>query len=423
MLKGFFSVIILIYMQKKKIVIVGGGFGGVYTYLNLWKKINISLTELVLISKKNYFLFTPLLHEVATGSVNQSNIIQPLREILKPGPGSIMEEEVLSINTQDQIVFTEQKKINYDFLVLAAGAKTNYFGFGQEMVFGLKDLHDARRLKNHLVECFEKAEWEEDLEERKKLLTFVVIGGGPTGVELVAEVAEFVSDTLVNSFKSIKKQDLKIYLVQKGEKLLPNFDSILAEKAAKLLSNKAGLEILFNCEVSEISKDRVILKNGKILKTNTAILSAGVKPNNFDLGELVNLNKKGQILTNSFLQIPSLPNIFVVGDMAAINCEKNSIPQTAQAAEAGALVVAKNISAIINNKPLTSFLYKEKGQLVSLGRWMAIAQIYKIKLFGHFAWWVWRTIYASKLIGWANRLRVVLDWTIDIFYPRDISKF
>jgi NADH dehydrogenase len=410
-------------MGKKQIVIVGGGFGGVYTYLNLLKKIDKSKIELTLVNKNNYFLFTPLLHEVATGSVNQSNIIQPLREILKPGTGKILEDEVLSINPGAQIVVTAKNKIKYDFLVLAAGAKTNFFSFQSDLAFGLKDLADARRLKNHLVECLEKAEWEEDFEERQKLLTFVVIGGGPTGVELVAEVAEFVSETLVKSFKSLKKQDIKIYLVQKSSKLLPNFDSILAEKAANFLSNKVGLEILFNCEVLEIFKDKVVLKNGNILKSYTAILSAGIKPNYFDLGEAVKLNKKGQILTNPFLQIAALPNIFVVGDMAAIDCEKNSIPQTAQAAEAGASVVAKNIQALLNSQPLTSFFYKEKGQLVSLGRWMAIAQIYRIKLFGHFAWWVWRTIYASKLIGWANRLRVVLDWTIDIFYPRDISKF
>ncbi len=408
-------------VNKKRIVIVGGGFGGVYSFLNLSRLFKKGEVEITLISKQNYFLFTPLLHEVATGSVNKSNIVQPLRQILGKNKGRIIVSEVKDIDLNHNQLTTSLGQVKYDYLVLAAGSNTNENNFEGHGHFGLKTLEDAEKLKNHIIGCFEKAEHEQDEIEQQKLLTFVVIGGGPTGVELAAELAEFAGETLLSAFL-VPKDKLRICLVQSKKKLLPQFDPRLSKKADEYLSQKPYLKVLLNSYVSKITAHEVVLQDGRVFGTYTPILTAGVKPVVLNIFPAVQLNSKGQILTNQFLQIPGFANVFAVGDMSAIACEKSSIPQTAQAAEAAALAAAQNIKALVFSDKPSIFKYKERGQLVSLGNWMAIAEIFHFRFFGHFAWWVWRTIYAAKLVGWANRIRVILDWTIDIFYPRDISK-
>lgn len=408
---------------KKKIVIVGGGFGGVYAALNL----NTKLADVCLISKENFFLFTPLLHEVATGSVNPSNIIQPLRQITTDLGISFHKAEVLKVNNQENYLQTSLGNVPYDYLVLALGAKTDADKIKNNSsvskTFELKSLTDAKEFKNHIIDSFEKAVLlPANSPERKQFLQFVVIGAGATGVELAAEVGEFI-ESLLKVFPEINKTEPLVYLLHRGQSILKQFHKNIQEKAFASLSQKPHLKIMLSTEVQNISEGKVSINNNKEILTHTVVLAAGVKAASLEFQTQPNLNNKNQILVNQFLQIENTPNIFVVGDMAAFNCAEHSIPQTAQAAESSAKAAAQNINLLLTNQALKPFKFKEKGQLISLGRWTAAAEIGPFKFFGHFAWWVWRTIYASKIVGWANRIRVVLDWTIDIFYPRDISKF
>ncbi len=427
--------------QTKKIVIVGGGFAGVYAALELKKifggrLVNTQIQpppnlphnrerndeiEITLISKENYFLFTPLLHEVATGSVNQSNIIQPLRQILGNNIKFVF-GEVLSVNEEQKEIETSRGNIPYDFLLLALGSKNDWKNFEPQMTFGLKTLEDARKLKNHIIACFGRASaLPKNSIDRKAELNFIVVGAGPTGIELSAEIEEFFSD-LLNNFPEISPSEPKVFLIHRSGRILPRFHKKISVKAREMLTKKQHFTFLLNTEISQQFPESVRLKTGETIPTKTVISAVGVKPNSTNFITKTKASPSGQLIVNQFLQVESKENIFSAGDMAQVPCEKTSWPQSAQAAEASGKQVARNIARLIQGKKLKPFAYKEKGQLVSLGKWKAAAEIFGLPFYGHLAWWVWRTIYLSKIPGLAKKIRVVLDWTIDIFYPRDISR-
>jgi NADH dehydrogenase len=428
-------------MDRKKIVIVGGGFGGVYTYLNLQKHLGAlkERPEITLISKDNYFLFTPLLHEVATGGVRAHDIVQPIRQIVKTALDSVIISPAKSIDTNRKIVTTDCAEVAYDYLVIATGATTNYFSFKPEMVYTLKTMRDALRLKNHILDIFDTADRTEDKKEREKLLTFVVIGGGPTGVELVTEMDEFIYGTLHAAYPSIAPGEVKLYLIHGKSELINMFHPKMRKVTIETLRKEHMITTMLDCLVTDIAPGHITLSGGTVLETDNVILTTGVQAVYPGLSENPRLSDRGQLLVNSFLQIAEHPEIFALGDVAAIDGQ--STPQTAQAAVQEAEVVAQNIASLVHYSPgeaegkspaapttgsgnnlLIPFIYKEQGELVSLGRWKAAAHIGIFNFSGGLAWWTWRTVYAAKIVGWANRFRVIVDWTLDMFYQRDISK-
>lgn len=412
--------------SDKRIVVAGGGFGGVYTCLYLQKYFNgvKNPPRITLISKEDYFLFTPLLHEVVSGSIHFSNIAQPLEKIINHRVCDFFVANIKQINLERGAVVTSRGDVLYDYLVLATGAETRNYNFNRKAIFGLKNLKDAIQLKNRIIEMFENAS--ETLKEdiRKKMLSFVVIGGGPTGVELIAELHEFIYGALLSKYPRARKEDISLCLVHAQEELLNGLDPFIRCKAEQALKKKKEIKILFHTKVKSITFDGVCLENGELIVTNTPILAAGITPVIINFFPQVSLDFDGQIPVNSFFQLAQHPNVLAIGDMAKIIDARSGekAPQTAQAAVEEARVVASNIIAMLKKRPLTCFTYKERGQIVSLGRWNAAAKIFGFKFSGHLAWWVWRTIYVSKIIGWKNKVRVVADWTIRMFYPRDISK-
>jgi NADH:ubiquinone reductase (H+-translocating) len=408
--------------MSKKIVIIGGGFAGVYTYLGLRKRLQAQKErpEITLISKDNYFLFTPLLHEVATGGVRAHDIVQPLRQIAKTALDRVVISPAKSIDITRKVVTTACIDVPYDYLVIATGATTNYFKFNPELVYTLKTMQDALLLKNHILDIFDTADRTEDPKEREKLLTFVVIGGGPTGVELVTEMDEFIYGTLHMAYPSITPGIVKLYLIHGKSELINMFHPKVRLITLETLRNEHMITTILDCLVMNIEPGKVSLSNGAVLETDNVILTTGVQAIYPDFQEKLDLNEHGQILVNTFLQVPEHPELFALGDVAAIDGQ--SIPQTAQAAVQEAEIAAQNIVQAIAGKPPAEFHYKEQGQLVSLGRWKAAAHIGIFNFSGGLAWWTWRTIYAAKIVGWANRFRVIVDWTLDMFYQRDISK-
>ena len=413
-----------IMTKKPRVVIIGGGFAGVYTYRNLHKEFHgqADRPEITLISKNNYFLFTPLLHEVATGSVRAHDIVQPLRQIADTCLDRVVVSPATSIDIASRVASTSSADIPYDYLVLATGAATQLFKFPPELVYTLKTLEDALLLKNHLLEVFDAAERTGNKKERAKLLTFMVVGGGATGVELITEMDEFIYDTLCKAYPSISPEEVKIYLVHGKNELVDSFSPSIRRKTLAAFKNKHMVKVLLNSLVSKITKGKAALASGEVVETETIVMATGITATYPAFSEKIQTNPRGQILVNRYLQIPGHSEIFALGDAAAVNEENYSTPQTAQAAVQEAKVAAYNITALIRNFQLAKFEYREQGQLISLGRWKAAAKIGWFSFSGMFAWWLWRTIYAGKVIGWANRLRLILDWTIDMFYKRDISR-
>lgn len=410
--------------ERPRIVIVGAGFAGIYVYLHLRRLSHGTgvMPQVTLISKKNYFLFTPLLHEVATGSVHRSNVVQPLRQIIDGHTAEVVVGEVTNINRMHRIVHVRDREFSYDYLVLATGSRTRLSHADKEAVFTLKNLEDADRLKQHIISCFEEAAMLSSPEERSAFLNFVVIGGGPTGVELAAEINEFAKGTLLSAYRNIFPREVTTHLVHSKTELVERFHPSLRKIARRTIEEK-GLMLHLNTRVVDTEARRVTLESGEQIPTHTAVFVAGVEPSIPAITPTPELGSRGRIKVNALLHLPDDNRVFVLGDAAEIkNSEGEIIPQTAQAAVQEAKIAAHNILALTEGKPPTPFVFRELGQMLSLGRFAAGAYIGRVTFSGAFAWWLWRTVYVGKMVGLTNRIRVIVDWTIDLFYPRDISK-
>ncbi len=411
--------------NKTKILILGGGFGGLYTYLNLKHHFNCDDIDVTIVNRTNYFLFTPMLHEVATGGLAHHQVVESIRQVIYKSKANLLVAEIESINPKNQIVKTSMGEIQYDILVVATGSTTNFFNTkgAEEYCLTLKDLEDAIKMRENFINTFEKASTIKASEKRKEELSFCFIGGGPTGVELVAETAELFLKTFSQYYQNlIDPKEVSIHLVNKSPEILGMFHPILRNKALKVLQSK-GVTVMGNTGVKEVLNDGVVLEDDTILKAKHIIWTAGVKPNTPTFTEFVNLDQGKRIKVNKFLQVPEFPNIFALGDVASFEAsDGRALPMLAQISVAQGKTVAKNIKHFVSQKILLSFVYKPQGELVSLGHGQAVANIMGVRFYGRFAWFLWRTIYLFKFISGAKKLKIAMDWTINIFYPRDITK-
>ncbi len=391
----------------KKIVILGAGFAGIYAFFELHKQYHRDTSvSLRLISATDYFLFTPLLHEVATGGVSQENVAFTIYS-MAPCCLDFTKARVEKIDMVEKIVITSAGEFEYDYLVYALGAGTDFFGLSeqaQKRVLPLKTLTDARAIKARLVNLFKNNE----------MPHVVVVGGGPTGVEVVAEAHEYLEE-LMKTFRILKAPHA-LRLVHGGKRLLPNFSAPLGDKAAAVLNDR-GVEIIANDRVVDVSADEVILQSGRRLSANVVIWAAGVVARPVPFNPRVETDAKGRITITESLYVKNNPCVFIAGDAAAIN----GVPMTAQAAVAMGRAAGDNIARDIEREPMQAFAYRHRGDIFSLGQWFAGAEIGGWRFFGHFAWWLWRTVYLSKVIGFRNKVKVMIDWTLNIFLPRDIG--
>ena len=405
--------------MSKKIVIVGGGFGGVYTakYLaKMGKKYDI-----LLINRNNYFLFTPLLHEVATGGLSEESVAEPIREVFRKTNVNFLQSEVTGIDRKNKIVETKLKDVPYDYLVVATGATTNFYGMEcDDKCFTLKDLKDAVDLRDHIITVVEQASMEIDPKKRKELLTFVVVGGGPTGVELVTEISEFICDTMCADYTKfdVKPEEVSIVLIHAGQELLSQFSEKVQNYAKKTLENKK-IQILFGIRVQKVKNNKVYISGNEKINAGTVVWTAGVSAQvpDFKNGPMLNDNKR--VRADEYLRVEGSEHEFVVGDVAG---DKMESPMLAQVAVHQAKITAKNICASIRGKKLKSYTYKKKGLLLSLGQWNAAGDVWWFTIKGRFTWWLWRTIYLFKFNSWRKRFRIASEWTVNLFYPRDITK-
>lgn len=391
----------------KKILILGAGFAGIYAFFELHKRYHKDPSvSLRLISATDYFLFTPLLHEVATGGVSQENVAFNIYSIA-PCCLDFIKARVEDIDTRAKSVTTSVGEFEYDYLVYALGSGTNFFGLpadAQKRVLPLKTLADARAIKMRLVGLFKQGE----------MPHVVVVGGGPTGVEVAAEAHEYL-EQLMKTFRILKASH-PLTLVHGGNRLLPNFSPELGTDAAVVLK-KRGVEIVANDTVVNVDASEVLLASGRRIPANVVIWAAGVKAKPVPFFPAAETDVKGRLLITESLYLKNDAHIFVVGDAASLE----GVPMTAQAAVAMGRAAGDNISRDIERAPMKIFTYKHKGDMFSLGQWFAGAEIGGWRFFGHFAWWLWRTVYLSKVIGLRNKIKVMIDWTLNIFLPRDIG--
>lgn len=418
-------------MKKTKIVILGGGFGGTYTFKYLHKYFHKNPNvQMTIVSNTNYFLFTPLLHEVATGGQSPENIVEPIRKVLGCCLSDFQEGHVTKIDRENNIVDikrNDNQKISlpYDYLVFALGSSTKFFGTdgAAEHAFTLKTLEDAQKLKRHILTSVENALHCKDDIECERWLNHVIIGGGPTGVELAAEMHELLIDEIGAFYPEEFLKKIKITLCQSGKELVPGFPKKFRDVSYTLLRKK-GITVLLNEKVISIDTHSVTLSSGEKIQTYTPIWVAGVQANVGTCFKEIDL-EQGKVSVNDYLQSEASQNIYALGDAACFYDAKTkkTLPPLAQVATHQAKTVAHNIYASIEKKKLKKFVFKSQGTLMSIGKLNAVADIGYIKFTGAFAWWLWRTIYLSKLLSFSKKLKTVLDWTLDLFGPRDISKY
>lgn len=411
--------------KRKRVVIVGTGFGGVYTMRHLHKycceKRNL---EIVVIGEKNYFLFTPLLHEVATGGVHASNLTEPIRKVFGCCLTKFHLGKVDFISTKEKFVRVHGKDIHYDYLVLAPGAETNYYGIpgAEDYSIPLKNLDHAIYMKNHTISQMEKAVEITDEETRKKMLRFVIVGGGPTGVELAGELAEFTKDSFAYYYSRGLMRDISIVLVQRSAELLPQFGHRLREKSLKILED-IGVKVMLSTGVAKMEKGKIFLTSGEIMETENVFWMAGVKPRQIKTDVELPKIADGRVKVHSTLQVEGHEDIFMLGDAAAFEIKENIYaPQLAQIAVRQAKAVAESIHLLSTNKKPVRYRYTHMGNLLSIGRWVGLGEIHHIAFSGKFTWWLWRTVYLFKIISWRKRFITAVDWTINLFLPRDISE-
>jgi NADH dehydrogenase len=413
--------------RKKRIVILGGGFAGVYAAMHLEKSLaREGTTEIRLISRDNFFLFTPMLHEIAASDLEITNIVNPLRKLLRKV--DVLVGDINQIDLPNKCVLISRgagnhtQRIEYDHLLIALGSITNFYNLPglPELALAMKSLPDAIRLRAQVLQCLEDANSECEPTLRRSLLSFVVAGGGFAGVETVAAVNDFVREAL-RFYPNLCKEMLRVILVHSGPVILPELGQSLGRYAHQVLEGR-GVEIRLNNRVKSMTENNVLLLDGVLIPSRTLVWTAGTVPSPL-IASLQCEKEQGRIRVNQFLRVPDWPDVWAVGDCAFVPDLQNpgkSHPPTAQHAIREGQVAAANIAAAISGRPLKSFSFKTIGLLASIGRRMGVARIFGFNFSGFFAWWMWRTIYLSKLPGLDKKVRVAFDWTLDLLFPKDV---
>ncbi len=415
--------------RPRRILILGSGFGGLYTALHLEKKLRRhSDVELTLVNRENFFLFTPMLHEVAAGDLDLTHIVNPVRKLLRRT--HFFNGDIKRIDLKERRVIVahaddnHDHELSYDYLVLALGSVTNFYNLPglAENALTMKSLSDAIRLRSRLIKNLEEADFECACEDRSRLLTVVVAGGGFAGVETIASVNDFVREA-IEFYPKLSEKELRIVLIEATDVILPELGPQLGAYARKKLARR-GVQFLMNTAVQSVSNDEVNLSDGTSLKTNMLVWTAGVSPN--PLLDMLNCSReRGRLVTNEFLEVTENPGVWALGDCAAVPdpTTGKSCPPTAQHAIRQGKIVAENIVAAINGGRRRRFEFKTIGALASIGKRTGVARIMGVNFSGFIAWWLWRTIYLSKLPRFEKKVRVALDWFLDLIFSKDLVQF
>jgi NADH dehydrogenase len=424
-----------------RIVICGSGFGGVYTYMNLHKQLHgRDDIEVIMVSEDDHFLFSPLLHEVAVGNLPPHSITQPARTVPQCCLDRFITGEVHAFdpdnktirydrlpddaNTKDVI---EEDTLSYDYLVMALGSDTDYYGTpgAEDYALPLKRLDDASAIKNSIVQQFEKAQRIEDRHEKKSALRFVIVGGGATGVELAGELGDLFENEMHESFPRLCEL-ASIHLYEGGDRLLGQMDEWFSQKVETILDKREHVHIHTNTLVEEVY-DHGVLANTEMMYADTVMWTAGVKAQALHIAaskQVATEPRTGRIHVTDCLHLQAYPNVFVVGDQAWIKNKETGqpYPMRAQFAVREGQTAAKNIKAALSGSPCTEFYWRDKGIILSLGKGGALAKVYGYHFSGIAAWIIYRLVYLMQIPGLRYKFRTLVEWIGNLFGPRDISK-
>lgn len=402
------------------VVIVGAGFGGLETA----QKLAHAPVQITLIDRHNYHLFQPLLYQIAIAGLVPSQIAYPLRTIFRHQKNLTFQMgEVTSIDFASHYIRTNGSVIAYDYLVLAIGGQTNFFGMKnvEENGFQLKSIEDATGTRNHLLRVFEQASREVEPDKRRALLTFVVVGGGPTGVETAGALAELIVHVLAKDYPQMDLEEVRVLLVEATGNVMATYPDELQKATTNLLENK-GVEIFLNTRLTDYNGKTVTFADGLKLDTYTVIWTAGVR--SAELTDRLGVQQAAakRVRVDPTLQLPQRPEVFVIGDSAYLEDGKGQpLPMLATVAQQEAKVAARNIQNILKGESPEPFQYKDPGLLATIGRNAAVARIWGLSFSGFIAWMIWVWLHIFRLIGFRNRLTVLINWAWDyLFYDNQI---
>ena len=415
-------------LVKTRILVLGGGFGGVYTALHLERLVGKDrAVEITLVSRENFFLFTPMLHEVASCDLDITHIVSPLRTLLQRTAIFIGDVESIDLAHRSVLVrhgFDGHRHLlEYDYLVIALGSVTNFYHLPglETLALTMKSLGDAIHLRNRVIATLEEGDTECST-ANEGLLTFVVAGGGFAGVETIAGINDFVREAL-RFYPRLSFERIRMVLVHSGPVILPELGPELGAYAQKRLDER-GIEILTNARVAGVTESEVVLGDGTRIPSRLVVWTAGTSPHPL-IHELPCALERGRIMVDATLAVPGYSGVWALGDCAVVPDVRTGgvHPPTAQHALREARTVAANIVAAMRGRPARRFDFRTIGQLAAIGRRTGVARVFGINFSGFAAWWLWRTIYLSKLPRLEKKVRVAIDWTLDLLFARDFVQF
>jgi len=403
--------------EEKHIVIIGAGFAGLFAA----KKLSGSNVRVTIIDRNNYHTFNPLLYQVGAAEIEPDQIAYPVRTFIRKKSNiDFIMADVKSIKFRKNTVVTDMGDVEYDFLIFSPGSSTGYFGIkgAEKNSVTLKSLDDALRLRNHILRMFESASKCEDPSERDKCLTFVIVGGGPTGVEFAGAFAEFVNGPLRRDYPHIESGDVRIKIVDAAGQLLGAY-SPKSAGYAKMKLEKMNVSVSLNTTVREVKPGEIILGSGEKIKSHTILWTAGVSGTSIKSD--IKLPERGdsRINVDEYLRPGGFENVFICGDMAYMEQGGGALPMNAPVATQQGIHSALNIIRLINGKALKPFIYSDRGSMVTIGRNSAITKVAGFEFRGFLAWVLWLFIHIFYLIGFRNKVLVMMSWFRDyIFYER-----
>jgi len=393
--------------RRPKVVIIGAGFGGLNAAKDL-KRVDVDVT---ILDRRNHHLFQPLLYQVAGAALNPADIAMPIRHIFRRQKNAgVFLAEAIGIDTARKVVQLADGEVPYDYLIVATGATHSYFGHDEweEVAPGLKTIEDALLIRRRVLLAFENAEREQNAELQRPWLNFVIVGGGPTGVELAGALAEISRQTLAMDFRRIDPASARIILVEGVSRLLPSYPADLSEAAKRQLL-KLGVEVRTNAKVTAIDPDGVMLGAERIA-ARTVIWAAGVAASPLARSLCIPLDRAGRVIVEQDLSVPGHREVFVIGDLAAVRSDGKPVPGIAPAAIQEGKHTAKNIAREVRGESRLPFHYRDKGTMATIGRAAAVADLGRLKFTGLIAWLAWLVVHIFYLIGFRNRVLVLLEW-------------
>lgn len=400
-------------------IIAGAGFGGI-TCARALKRADV---DVLLIDRNNYHLFTPLLYQVASALLDAGEIARPVRELVRPLKNvDFRQAEVSGADLQRRLLLTDHGPLPYDYLVLATGAQTDYFGNAsvERNAYGLKDLDEALALRNRVLSQFEASRWVKDADERRAMQTFVVVGGGPTGVELAGAYSELIRLVLRKDFRDLDLSEVRVMLLEAADSVLGQFSPELRDAARRSLERK-GVEVRLGAKVAQVSKDLITLADGTEIRVGTVVWTAGVRASGVGGALDTEVARQGRVKVSTTLQVPGHPTAFVIGDVSAVSDGQAALPMLIPVAMQEARWVAKAIAQMVRGGAPAPFRYRDPGIMATIGRNSAVAQLGRVHLSGFFGWVMWLVVHLVNVVSFRSRILVLVNWAWDyLFYDRPV---